>query len=169
LEEELSQVLNGKTPSSQDIPNLKYLKAIIKETLRLYPSAPSRSRELTEDEEIMGYKLPKGSVIAFNTWIIHRNPKLWPNPETFDPERFTNQALDDQRHPLSWIPFGYGTRRCIGENLAILEATVVLATLFQKFHFQIDPSLKVETMLTLTMKAKHGLFVRPIAKKTSTI
>ncbi|XP_032792206.2 cytochrome P450 4c3 isoform X1 [Daphnia magna] len=157
LMEELSIVFgdSDRPCTVQDLAELKYLECCIKETLRLYPSAPFILRRLPEDVEIGGYVLPKGVTIAMLIYGMHHNPQVYPDPEEFKPERFFPENSVG-RHPYAFIPFSAGPRNCIGQKFAMLELKVVLAHLLRRFQFSIrDPTEpKIIPLLDTTLKPK---------------
>lgn len=121
-----------------DIDNLPYLKAVIKESLRLYPPAPLLvPHEAVEDCYVAGYHVPKGTRLIANAWKIHRDPRFWPEPEKFMPERFlsTQAKLDASGAHFEYVPFGSGRRSCPGITYATLVAHVTVARLLQGFNF----------------------------------
>lgn len=121
---------------NSDIENLVYIHAIVKETLRLYPPGPlAVPHEATEDCRIAGYHIPKGTRVFANLWKLHRDPKIWTNPDEFMPERFlTDHAkLDVSGQNFEYIPFGSGRRACPGLNFAIQAIHLTLARLLQGF------------------------------------
>ena len=110
----------------------RYADAVVTETLRLSPPLPIIQRELTEPWAIGDYTLPAKTLVAPCGYLIHRRPDLYPNPHTFEPERF----LDHGPTPHAWLPFGGGPRRCLGANFARLQMTVVLRRLCQRTRLQ---------------------------------
>ncbi|KAM1234426.1 hypothetical protein ACFX2I_004022 [Malus domestica] len=117
-----------------DLPNLKYLQAIVKETLRLYPSIPITVNEGMEDTHLSGYLVPKGTRIVVNLWKLHRDPRVWANPCEFHPERFmTDHADVDYFKGFEYIPFSSGRRLCPGATLGLHVVQLVLARLVQGF------------------------------------
>ncbi|CAN6545268.1 hypothetical protein ACFX15_034974 [Malus domestica] len=117
-----------------DLPNLKYLQAIVKETLRLYPSVPITVHEGTEDSHLSGYHVPKGTRIVVNLWKLHRDPSVWANPCEFQPERFmTDHADVDYFKGFEYIPFSSGRRSCPGATLGLHVVQLLLARLLQGF------------------------------------
>ncbi|XP_046632821.1 cytochrome P450 4c3-like isoform X2 [Daphnia pulicaria] len=125
--------------TTQDLTELKYLECCIKESLRLYPSIPFILRYLPEDLEIGDYTLPKGLTIGLSIFAMHHNPQVFPDPETFKPQRFLPENSVG-RHPFAFSPFSAGPRNCIGQKFAMLELKVILANLIRQFHFFVDPS-----------------------------
>ncbi|KAI3759024.1 hypothetical protein L6452_06597 [Arctium lappa] len=119
-----------------DMKNLVYTKAIIKETLRLYPAAPlSVPRESLEDCIVSGYNIPKGTRLLVNLWKMHRDPNIWPDPNEFQPERFltSQKDIDVKGKHYELLPFGSGRRMCPGVFLAIQTLPLILAGLIQQF------------------------------------
>ncbi|CAK1552456.1 unnamed protein product [Leptosia nina] len=123
-----------------DLPKLKYLEAVLKEALRLYPSAPFVGRLVDKDVTLPSGKfIPKGTTVGFNMWGMHRHPKYWgDDPERFDPERFINPNIT---HPVAYIPFSYGPRNCIGGKYAMLSLKTLLATLLSRYEILPPASL----------------------------
>ena len=113
---------------------MPYVLAVLQETLRLYPPAPIIGRQLIDDQDICGYRLPAGAQVVTVPWVVHRRPDLWHEPERFDPERFLGDHHQD-RHPYAWFPFGAGPRKCIGDYFATLQASLALAILLREFDF----------------------------------
>ena len=136
VHEELDQVFGddiNRPCTMDDVRKLQYLEKVIKESLRLFPSVPFLARVTTEDCEIDGYKIPKGTQLGVFVVSIHHNPDVWKNPETFDPERF-NPENASKRHPYAFIPFSAGPRNCIGQRFALLEEKVMLSHLLRNFE-----------------------------------
>ncbi len=118
--------LDGPTPD--DVPRLTYTTQVLHEALRLCPPAAVLSRQAMRDIEVDGYHVPAGSILGFGIWAVHRDPALWPDPLTFDPDRFRpDRAKEIDRY--QYLPFGAGPRSCIGDHFAMLEATLALATI----------------------------------------
>ncbi len=118
--------LDGPTPD--DVPRLTYTTQVLHEALRLCPPAAVLSRQAMRDIEVDGHRVPAGSVLGFGIWAVQRDPALWPDPLTFDPERFRpDRAKEIDRY--QYLPFGAGPRSCIGDHFAMLEATLALATI----------------------------------------
>ena len=154
--EELAKVLGGRTPTTADLAQLPYLKMVFDESLRLYPPAHLIARSPSEDDEIGGYCIPKGSIVFIPIYSIHRHPRYWPNPEGFDPTRFAPENKDS--HPrYSYVPFGAGPRLCIGQAFALLEAQLILATLLQRVSFDLLPGHVVQSDPLITLRPKGGL------------
>ncbi|KXJ16750.1 Cytochrome P450 4c3 [Exaiptasia diaphana] len=128
-----------ETLTVESLKDLKYLECVIKEALRLYPSVPFFARELTEDFTIDGVAVPKGTTVGTATFALHTNPKVWPDPYKFDPDRFLPENSQG-RHPYAYVPFSAGPRNCIGQKFAILEEKMVLAYVLRHFNVKSEHS-----------------------------
>lgn len=152
----------GATPSASDLHNLTFTTMVLKEAIRLYPSAPIANRLASEDDVVDGYRVRRGQLVIYSPWVTHRRGDLWPDPLTFDPLRFTpeNEAA---RHRLAWIPFGHGPRGCIGQRFAMLESVAVLANIVANFSIESDdkvPPLGCD--LTLQLRRPLHCTLKPI-------
>jgi cytochrome P450 len=156
LHAELDGVLGGRTPTVDDLPRLPYTRMVIDEALRLYPPAWSVARQAITDDEIGGYLIPKGTPLTMVQFITHRHPEFWDDPERFDPERWTG-ARAVQRPKYAYFPFGGGPRLCIGNNFALMEAQLVLATLAQRYRVRVVPHHPVVLEPLITLRPKYGL------------
>jgi cytochrome P450 len=158
LHEELRSVLGGRAPSLEDVPKLAYTNHVITESMRLYPPAWGMARTVIEDHEIAGYPVPKGSGISFTQWTIHRDERWYDAPEEFRPERWEGDLL--KRLPrFAYFPFGGGPRQCIGNTFALMEATLILATIAQQFRFQLVANHAVIPLASITLRPKNGIRV----------
>jgi cytochrome P450 len=137
VREEAATVVSERTPSFEDIGRMKYLDRMVKESLRLRPPAIGVFfRQAVEDVEIGGWRLRKGALASSYSWVTHRDPRWFPEPEKFDPDRFLPERFDQL--PLgSYFPFGTGPRMCIGLNMATLEIQAVVTALVQRFRFDV--------------------------------
>jgi cytochrome P450 len=133
---EVDRGLSGQEPTLTNIKQLGYLDSVIKETLRLYPPIHLGSRIAATDLTFRGHQIPTGSRVLYSTYLTHRNKDTWPDPERFDPDRFSPGSA--RRHsPYAYIPFGGGPRNCIGAAFAQVEAKVVLARILQGFRLRL--------------------------------
>lgn len=155
LHEELDRVLAGRTPSFADVANLPYTKAIIEETLRLYPPVPILARQAMEDATLSNTHVPKGSIVMVVPWLMHRNPNLWDKPDAFWPERF----LEDSKRPnkYGYVPFSIGPRICAGLQFGMTKSILSLATLASKFDLELKPGEDIQPVCRLTLRPGDAL------------
>jgi cytochrome P450 len=158
LHAELETVLNGRTPTLEDVSNLVYTRRVIDEALRLYAPVAVMGRDPLADDEIDGYHIPAGSLVTVTPYITHRHPEFWHNPEAFDPERFTPEEAA-KRPRYAYYPFGAGPRICIGQHFALLEAVLALATIAQRFELQLVPGLRIEAQFVGTMRPNRDVLM----------
>ncbi len=156
LHAELARVLGGRLPTMSDLPHLPYTRMVIDETLRLYPPAPVVPRMVINDDVIGGYRIPAKSAVVVSIYTLHRNPAFWPDPNTFDPERFSAEQSHD-RPRFAYVPFGGGPRQCIGNSFALTEAHLILATVAQRFRLRIAPGFAPMPEALITLRPKHGM------------
>lgn len=142
---------NANTLHFQGLNELPYLRMVVEETLRLYPPIWAFSRRAEADDLVDGYRMPKEARILISPYVAHRLPEFWPEPERFDPERFTEESVA-QRPEHAYIPFGAGPRQCIGKRFAMLELQLVLAMIVQQFAVRLASHevVKAEASTTLT-------------------
>ncbi|GAC1389005.1 MAG: hypothetical protein NVSMB38_01540 [Ktedonobacteraceae bacterium] len=157
VQQEVDMVLQGRTPTYDDLAHLPYCLQVFKETMRLYPPAAAILREALHDIEIDGYLVPKGYNVFLSPYTIQHNPTYFPNPEVFDPEHFTLEH-EKQLPRHSYIPFGAGPRICIGNYFALMEGQLLIATLAQHTTFTLIPEQVIEA------DPVHNLALRPGGK-----
>ena len=152
LAQELATVLNGHLPTAADLPRLRYTKMIWEETLRLYPPAWLLHTRISRSEDTLpsGVQLPPGARVFISPWSMHRDPQWFPDPTRFNPERFAPES-HAQRPAFSYLPFGGGGRRCLGESFAELEGILVMATVASRVRLhQVDgQSILPDPLMTL--------------------
>jgi len=158
LNAELWEVLQGRPPTWEDFPRLAYAGRILEEALRLYPPVWWLDRRVMEDVEIGGYQIPKGSVVLISPYVMHHHADYWDCPEKFDPDRFLPEA-SAKRHPFCYLPFSHGPRQCIGNNFALLEARLILATVAQRYRLKLLPGHPVEKDPSIVLRPKFGIKV----------
>ncbi|CAH3020939.1 unnamed protein product [Porites evermanni] len=142
-----------------DLKEFRFLECVLKESQRLFPSVPFFSRSTSEDCQLGGYFIPKGTTIGVSTFALHRNPEVWPAPLVFDPDRFLPGNIQG-RHPFAFLPFSAGPRNCIGQRLAFLEEKLVLAHVLR--HFEIQSTQAVDDIhlcVKFVLRSKEGVFV----------
>jgi cytochrome P450 len=159
LENEIDAVLGGRPPDYADLANLPYLRMVLDESMRLYPPAWGFSRQAMADDELGGYRLPKGWLAFIIPWVMHRHPAYWSDPERFDPERFSPERSAD-RPKFVYIPFGAGPRQCIGNQFATIEAQLTLATLVQQYRLQLVPGHNADPWPLITLRPRYGMKMR---------
>ncbi|NVB37118.1 cytochrome P450 [Pseudenhygromyxa sp. WMMC2535] len=159
LVDEVREVCGDRPPTMADLDALAYTGRVIDESMRLYPPAWIFERLTKVDLELGGYFIPAETMIAIVPWTLHRHPRLWDNPEGFDPDRFT-EARSQGRPRYAYLPFGGGPRQCIGLNFARYEAKLVLATLIQRFRFELLPGQDLRPEPSVTLRPRHGLKMR---------
>lgn len=167
LHNEIEEVVGGRLPTVDDIPNLRYTEWVIKESMRLYPPAWGIGRRALEAFEIGDYRLPAGTNIFLMQWITHRDGRFYADPELFKPERWDESTREPQTYRLAYFPFGGGARKCIGAQFGMMEAVLLLATIAQRFHFELAPDAHVELLPSLTLRPRFGL--RMIARDRGSI
>jgi cytochrome P450 len=156
LEAEIDRVLNGRTPELEDLPKLPYAAMVLQETLRLYPPAWGLARWCHEADEVGGYYVAPDSSVTLSPFLTHRHPDFWPDPERFDPQRFTPEQ-ERERPRFAYLPFGGGPRQCIGNQFAMTEALLILATIIQRYRLALPPGYTVSIDPQITIRPKGGL------------
>jgi cytochrome P450 len=158
---ELQAVLAGRDPEVADLARLTYFDWVIKESMRLYPSAWTQGRQAVRAFDLDGCHFPAGTLFMFSQWVVHRLPDLWHDPDVLRPERW-DPASGERAVRTAYFPFGVGPRSCLGLALAQLETRLVLATMLQRFVPVLVPNHPVEPVPLITLRLKHGLRVRMI-------
>jgi len=152
LYEELTTVLNGRTPQYEDIANLRYTRMVIEESMRLYPPAHTMAREPIAPDYILGHRIPAGSLVLIVPWLLHRKASLWDQPDRFNPDRFTTEPAR-----FTYIPFGAGQRICIGAGFAMTEAILILAMVAQRYRLRLKTSHPIEPQGLITLRPRYGM------------
>jgi len=156
LEEEIDRVLDGRPPEYADLVNLPYTRMVIDESMRLYPPAWGFSRQAMADDELGGFRLPRGWLAFVIPFVLHRLPAFWRDPDVFDPERFS-PGESAERPKFVYLPFGAGPRQCIGNQFALIEAHLVLATLAQRYRLRLVPGHRVEPWPLISLRPRFGM------------
>jgi cytochrome P450 len=156
LHAELEAVLGGRAPDAADLSRLTYTRMVIDESMRLYPPVHTIAREALGEDSVAGTSIPKGSTILISPWVLHRHRQLWQDPGRFDPERFSPENCA-ARPRFSYLPFGGGRRICIGAAFATAEATLLLATIAQRYRLRLVTGHPVEPQGLITLRARHGM------------
>jgi cytochrome P450 len=156
LAAEAADVIGTRRATFADTERLVYTRKVIDESLRVYPPAWGFSRLALGDDEVGGYHVPAGSLVFLIPFVVHRRPRLWPSPEHFDPERFTPERIAE-RPRFAYIPFGGGPRQCIGNQFALLELQLILATVARRFQVRVVEGSRVQPEPLITLRPKPGI------------
>jgi cytochrome P450 len=156
LAAELRDVLGARAPTLEDVPQLTYTEQVITETMRLYPPAWSIGREAIEPVEIHGYRVPVGAQVWMSQWVVHRDPRWFDDAESFRPDRWAD-GLAKRLPKFAYFPFGGGPRICIGNSFAMMEATLLLARIAQRFRPTLAPGARVATFPSITLRPRYGM------------
>lgn len=159
IKEEAAAVVKDGKIGADGLKGLTYTRAVVNESMRLFPPAYLVSRECGEDDEIDGVKINKGDVILMSIYGLHRNPKHWPQPLSFRPERFL-ETTEATKH--YHIPFGAGPRMCIGNHFAMMEITLILAKVALNLDLEWVIGQKIEMQPLVTLKPKHGILLEKV-------
>jgi cytochrome P450 len=159
LESELRDVLGGRPPTMADLPRLRYTEMVVQEIMRLYPPAYVIGREAVAACELGGWHLPAGGTVLLSQYVVHRDPRWYDEPERFRPERWADGLM--KRLPkFAYFPFGGGPRVCIGNTFALIEATLVLATIAQRYRFQRVSGAEVKPRPAITLQPNGPVELR---------
>jgi cytochrome P450 len=156
LEDEIDAVLEGRLPEYADLATLPYLRMVVDESMRLYPPAWGFSRQALNDDQLGGFRLPRGWLAFVIPYVLHRLPAFWPEPDRFDPERFSPEHTMN-RPKFAYIPFGAGPRQCIGNQFALIETQLILATFAQSYRLHLAPGHTVDTWPLITLRPRFGM------------
>nr|BAC86562.1 unnamed protein product [Homo sapiens] len=162
VDHELDDVFgkSDRPATVEDLKKLRYLECVIKETLRLFPSVPLFARSVSEDCEVAGYRVLKGTEAVIIPYALHRDPRYFPNPEEFQPERFFPENAQG-RHPYAYVPFSAGPRNCIGQKFAVMEEKTILSCILR--HFWIESNQKREELGLegqLILRPSNGIWIK---------
>jgi cytochrome P450 len=156
VHEEVDRVLGDRVPVGGDLERLPFCRAVIDETLRLFPPVHIFSRQALADDVVCGHLVPKGSFVNVASWVLHRHKLFWKDPQEFRPERFLPENAD-QIERFAYIPFGTGPRVCLGKHLGILEATMLFAMVAKSFRLRLKPGTAVEPLGRMTLRPRWGM------------
>ncbi|XP_045904160.1 cytochrome P450 4V2 [Micropterus dolomieu] len=170
VQQELQEVFgtSDRHVTTEDLKKLKYLECTIKEALRLFPSVPFFARSIGEDCHINGFKVPKGANAIVITYALHRDPRYYPEPEEFRPERFLPENSVG-RPPYAYIPFSAGLRNCIGQRFALMEEKVILASILRKFNVEACQKREdLQPLGELILRPEKGIWIKLEKRKPQT-
>jgi cytochrome P450 len=159
LRAELAAVLGGRLPAFDDVEHLNYTRMVIAESMRLYPPVWAITRRALADYAFGEWHVPAGTTIGMSQYVMHRNPRYYPDPEKFDPLRWREDEVA-KRPKYSYFPFGGGNRVCIGESFAWMEVTLMLATLCQTWQARLDPGYQVHFQPLIALRPRGGMPMR---------
>jgi cytochrome P450 len=156
---EVDRILKGELPAVENVSRLRYTENVMAESLRLYPPAWAMGRYARNDFALEEFFLPARTTVLISQFITHRDPRYFPDPLRFDPDRFLPEAKA-QRSKFTYFPFGAGVRQCIGESFAWMEGVLILATLAQKWRLRLVPGHRVEPQPLITLRPKYGMLMQ---------
>jgi cytochrome P450 len=151
---ELDAALGGRLPAFEDFARLPYTEHVLAESLRLFPPAWAIGRRALEEYPLGEFTIPARAVVLMSTYVVHRDPRWWPEPDEFRPERWTQ---DSERPKFAYFPFGGGARVCIGERFAWTEGVLLLAAIGQRWRFHLEPGHPVARRAQITLRPKFGM------------
>jgi cytochrome P450 len=153
---EVAGVLGGRVPTVADLPQLVVTRNVIQESLRLYPPVFGVVRDVIDEDEIGGFRIPAKTSVILSQYVTHHHPAVWENPERFDPDRFTPEKSEG-RARFAHFPFLGGPHHCIGAEFAMMEATLIVAMVMQRYRLRLAPGTRVEPLPMLSLRPKGGL------------
>jgi cytochrome P450 len=153
---ELRAVLGGRSPAVTDLPHLRYTELVAMEALRLCPPLGTTKRETVRDSEIGGYAVPRGTIVLMSQWVLHRDPRYFEQPESFQPGRWAD-GLTRRLPKCAYFPFGAGPHTCTGNRLAMVELVLMLATMAQRFRIEFAPEQEVPIESSVTLRPRGGV------------
>jgi cytochrome P450 len=156
LVEELKRELGERSPTVADLPRLRYTEHVVLESMRLYPPAYMFGRETIRACTLGGYEVPAGRTVFMSQWVTHRDPRFFDDPDEFQPERWASEKIKNLPK-YAYFPFGGGPRICIGNNFAMMEACLILATMARQWHFTVTPDHPVIPEPMMTLRPMHGI------------
>ena len=163
LHAELDRVLGDRLPTTDDLRQLAYTEMVVKESMRLYPPIPTIARLAMEDLVIGDYPVRKGLIISLSPNVIHHDPRWYPEPDAFRPERFTKE--NEKLLPkCAYLPFSTGPRICIGNSFAMMEAVLILATMAQRYRLAIVPRQTITPHAALTLRPTPNIQMTPVRR-----
>jgi len=153
---EIDRELQGRLPTFDEVPRLRYVEMVLAESMRLYPPAWAMGRYARHDFQLGDFFLPAKTTVLMSQFVTHRDARFFSDPLRFDPERFTPEAKA-RRMKFTYFPFGAGFRQCIGESFSMMEGVLLLATLGQRWKLSLVPGHHVEPEPLITLRPKYGM------------
>ncbi|WP_349368322.1 cytochrome P450 [Salinarimonas sp.] len=158
LAAEIEAVLGDRPAGVEDLRRLPFAECVVKESMRLYPPGWAIGRETTEEVEIGGYTIAKGTTVIMAPWVLHRDPRFFDEPEAFRPERWED-GLEERLPRFAYMPFGGGPRVCIGNRFSMMEAILLLVTMARRYRFAPTPGRDTTPFPSITLRPKDGVWV----------
>jgi cytochrome P450 len=158
VRDEALAVTGGRPATLEDVPRLKLVSMVLQESMRLLPPVWAFERQAIEEDAVMGFRVPARAIVGISPYCLHRHPRYWENPEGFDPERFAPERAQS-RPRYAYMPFGGGPRQCIGNNFALMEGQIILATLASRFRVDLAPGETIDPEPTVTLRPRRGVRV----------
>lgn len=162
---EIARVLGDRPPTIDDIDRLPYCRAVIDETLRLYPPVHIFSRQALGDDVVCDHPVPKGAFVTVSSWVLHRHQRWWEAPNEFRPERFLPENAA-KINRFAYIPFGTGPRVCLGKHLGLLEATMLFVMIAQRFQLRLPAGQRVEPLGRMTLRPRWEMQMIVTARRS---
>lgn len=159
MQQVVDEVLGDRLPTFEDIPRLAYIEQVMAESMRLYPPVWAFDREASTDIQLRDLTIPKGARVIVSQYVTHRDARYYPDPDRFDPERWTPEARAG-RPKFAYFPFGGGARLCIGESFAWAEGVLILSTIIKNWEAELLPDQTIEIEAAVTMRPRYGLYMR---------
>ena len=153
---EWASVLGGRAPTVDDLPRLVFTENVILEAMRIYPPVYLIGREALEDRPLGEFVVRRGTTIFLSQWVMHRDNRYYEEPLRFQPDRWAD-GLAKRLPKYAYFPFGGGPRVCIGNNFALMEAALLLATIGQRFRFTLEPEPAVDFTVGITLMPENGI------------
>jgi cytochrome P450 len=160
----VDRVINGRLPTADDYPSLVQTEKIVSESMRLYPPAWLVARRAIAGQKLGGYTLPPGTLVMMSQWVTHRDPRFFPDPLKFDPERWTPE-FKAALPKYAYYPFGGGPRLCIGEGFAWMETVLLTAAISRKWRMELLPGQTIEPEPVVTLRPRNGIKIRLLERK----
>jgi cytochrome P450 len=159
LKEEVDRVVGDRLPTAEDISNLSYTQNVLLEAMRLYPPIFVLMRRALEEDVVGGYRIPKDANVALCSYVTHRHPEFWENPEGFDPDRFLPERAQGI-HRMAYFPFAGGPRKCIGNTFAMVEMPLVVAMIVQRFRLDLVPGWPVFPQPAISLRPRDPMLMK---------
>ncbi|HTX91161.1 MAG TPA: cytochrome P450 [Anaerolineales bacterium] len=155
---EVRSALGEREPAYPDLENMPYTRLVLNESLRMFPPAWTLGRRAVGEDEIGGWYVAPGTVIAICTYALHRHPAFWDRPEVFDPERFSPENSAG-RNKYAYVPFGGGPRQCIGNMFGLMEASLILACIARRYELRLVPGTEVKPQALFVLRPSRDLMM----------